>query len=577
MFKNALKYLVRCVGEQKWLFLCLYLTSVLITLLSFIMLSDTKDDLFYGIFFPLSEVYLVCFLLYLLPAKVRRLLSYLIVFAAIVAAGVEIFLILEYHTVIRPYILMLTAQTDARESSEFISMMFHSSAFWLSLASSLVLIVLMFSAKVKCQRRSMPVYTTVLVTILIILSATRQIVQYRCIYDYWAAPADILIEELQQPIATTSFSRTLWGYVCIDKIIESNKLLCKTVENTEKYPIIDVDAPKEVVLIIGESYNKHHSRLYNPAYRNTTPQLCKLRDDSLLYVFDDVITYSNLTDEVFHNLFSIKSSEQKGNLANYTLFTAILKKAGVYVDFISNQYSFNCQDLHDVSGSGMFNFSTLSHNQFSYRNNNSYPYDELLISEVKPVDNLWKRLTIFHLYGQHFKYEDRCPDSLKVFKSSLIHTPYGKDAAEVIANYDNATLYNDKVVTDIMKHYANRDAMVIYLSDHGEEVYDYRDFYCRTHTPTESWDELHNQYEVPFMIYLSPMAKQQHPSLVGKLQNAVHRPFMTDDFPHMITNLMGVKATFYDSKRDLLSSDYNAKRKRIIWCGTDYDKIRNKQ
>ena len=39
-------------------------------------------------------------------------------------------------------------------------------------------------------------------------------------------------------------------------------------------------------------------------------------------------------------------------------------------------------------------------------------------------------------------------------------------------HYDNATLYNDSVVYQIIKRFENSDAGVIYMSDHWEEVYD---------------------------------------------------------------------------------------------------------
>ena len=41
-----------------------------------------------------------------------------------------------------------------------------------------------------------------------------------------------------------------------------------------------------------------------------------------------------------------------------------------------------------------------------------------------------------------------------------------------MAHYDNATRWNDEVVDRILSNFANEDAVVVYFSDHGEEVYD---------------------------------------------------------------------------------------------------------
>ena len=43
-----------------------------------------------------------------------------------------------------------------------------------------------------------------------------------------------------------------------------------------------------------------------------------------------------------------------------------------------------------------------------------------------------------------------------------------------LTDYDNATYYNDAVIHMIMQIFREKQTVLIYLSDHGEEVYDYR-------------------------------------------------------------------------------------------------------
>jgi heptose-I-phosphate ethanolaminephosphotransferase len=58
-----------------------------------------------------------------------------------------------------------------------------------------------------------------------------------------------------------------------------------------------------LIVVIGESYNKYHSSLYGYSL-DTTPNMVEARDDSCLYVFNNVITPWNMTSNAIKNLFS---------------------------------------------------------------------------------------------------------------------------------------------------------------------------------------------------------------------------------------------------------------------------------
>ena len=50
-------------------------------------------------------------------------------------------------------------------------------------------------------------------------------------------------------------------------------------------------------------------------------------------------------------------------------------------------------------------------------------------------------------------------------KTVLYHDAQRK----VLSHYDNATLYNDSIVAEIVKRFQKEDAVIIYVPDHGEE------------------------------------------------------------------------------------------------------------
>ena len=123
-----------------------------------------------------------------------------------------------------------------------------------------------------------------------------------------------------------------------------------------------------------------------------------------------------------------------------------------------------------------------------------------------------------------------------------------------------------------MDYYSEKDAIVIYLSDHGEEVYDYRPFLSRTHGTLRTDMEMKYQYEIPFMIYMSDLYKKRHPDIVECIETSIYKSFMSDDLAHMLVGVSGINTLWYDKTRDLLNEDYNCNRTRMIEDNQSYDK-----
>ena len=74
-----------------------------------------------------------------------------------------------------------------------------------------------------------------------------------------------------------------------------------------------------IVLVIGESYNKHHSSLYG--YRLPTADLQqKRKDKGELFLFTDVVTPWNITSNVFLNMFSLWECNYENPITDYPLF-----------------------------------------------------------------------------------------------------------------------------------------------------------------------------------------------------------------------------------------------------------------
>lgn len=133
-----------------------------------------------------------------------------------------------------------------------------------------------------------------------------------------------------------------------------------------------------------------------------------------------------------------------------------------------------------------------------------------------------------------------------------------------VADYLNATRYNDLVVDHIIRLFEKRNAIVLYFADHGEEVYNYRHQLGRTDLATDVPRAKREQLDVPFLIYLTPSYAAVHSDMVARLRAAEGRPFMTDDLPHVIFDILGVRTREFVAAKSLINAQYQAPRKRLL-------------
>ncbi|MCK9344051.1 MAG: sulfatase-like hydrolase/transferase, partial [Massilibacteroides sp.] len=151
----------------------------------------------------------------------------------------------------------------------------------------------------------------------------------------------------------------------------------------------------------------------------------------------------------------------------------------------------------------------------------------------------------------------------------------GPRARQMIADYDNAVLYNDSIVDQIVQRFENENAIVIYMPDHGEEVYEPgRHFIGRNHSSAVDWPLAHYEFEVPFWIYCSHSYAVKHPEVFKMIKDAKDKRFMTDALPHLMVWLAGIHTKDYRAKFNILSPDYDELRPRILKNSVDYDKLR---
>ncbi len=149
--------------------------------------------------------------------------------------------------------------------------------------------------------------------------------------------------------------------------------------------------------------------------------------------------------------------------------------------------------------------------------------------------------------GQHVNYQLRYRTKQARFWASSYEEkrPELTNAQrKMLSHYDNATLYNDSIVAQIVKRFQKQDAIVIYVPDHGEECYEEnRGFICRTTLQKSTGRWLTIEFEIPFWIYCSPKYIKNHRDIYRQIRKAKDKRFMTDALPHLLY-LAGIRDAY---------------------------------
>lgn len=313
-----------------------------------------------------------------------------------------------------------------------------------------------------------------------------------------------------------------------------------------------------IVVIIGESFSKYHSSLYSYP-KVTNPKLGELAQSNL-YVYNDVVTLFNYTIGALKTIYGI--SGHSSNKTPPPPFPSVLRGARYKTHLLDYQRDY-------LTGK---KYQTVWDNMFANRNMTKFSDDMELINTMD-VSKAEPTLYVLNLMGQHCVYANRYPESFAHFQRSDYPEVSNSQHAEILAHYDNATLYNDFVIYNAIQKLLDKEAVLLYFSDHGEEIYDYRNFMGHA-ALSERSKHIKYQVEVPFMIWVSDLYKENHPDKVEQIKNAVDRPYNTGDLVHLIMDISGIKAEGYDPTKSVINEQFDSTHDRIVLGYLNYDQRR---
>lgn len=491
-------------------------------------------------------------------SEVSRLWSRLWIYTAYlltwIATYVEVLMIKFFHARYAIFVMQIVDETTPEESFEFFLGYFMSLKFFAITIGYIGLFLLLGKFMHSWYiRRLIPWVQRASLTVVGLLLISTVL-------------ANNIVGISTFPFGQDSFSRFYKAYQGLQRQRNQYKI-CDLNHQSIVVDSCMFTSPK-IVLMIGESYIKSHTPLYGYNLQ-TTPYMCSL--DSL-FVFADAVTSVNTTTLAIRNMLSLSSVGEGKEWYESPYFMAFFKKCGYHVSYYSNQYP-----KGGIGLDGTFlDQPILNEACFDFRNETAYTYDGELLDHLEhdrdklDVGEHW--LTMIHFMGQHMMSAERYPSSETYYTADSIDRP---DLTETkrreVAHYDNATRYNDKMIGRVIDMYKDQEVIFVYLSDHGDEVYDFRDYAGRNFDMSCGADMLHCHIDIPMLIYATPLYRERHPEMITRIEESVNNPFMSDDLPHLMLDLAGIYTPMFNPQKSPISPVFDKKRKRMVGYDVKYD------
>ena len=307
--------------------------------------------------------------------------------------------------------------------------------------------------------------------------------------------------------------------------------------------------PANVVLIIGESFARVHSSLYGYD-KPTNPELGACRDSSMLFTFDNIDAPAPTTAQSLRFMLSAyaqsdDASSNEKKWYEYTTIIELMQDCGFDCYWFSNQARGN---KHNSTARA---FAEACNKHWFLQQEGSDRYnvtpDKVLVDSsyqfVNQLQSTGHHFIIYHMMGSHYEFSMRYPQEFTKFtENDYLTEP--QSHRTILASYDNSILYNDYIVHQILNLFKDKDAIVIYIPDHGQVMYrDPKDPDYYAHGKMNNKVRYALGVEVPFMIYASPLYQKKHPETMQRIKYRQDHPkaWNSDDLPYLIMDLIGVK------------------------------------
>ncbi len=456
--------------------------------------------------------YYLCLIGQFLPVKGIIIYKTCLLITTIVFLTIDIFCQLMYGTRFSQDFATIIMQTNISEIEEYIESYISINHIFLALAVLLISIGLYYIIK------RLSAYfgkRTHYIALLGVIIGTILTIRNPLIYN------DVFIGKILKTLQIPTVPN-LKDYLTHPKIVsETNK------------------KPKNIVMIIGESFSKSHSSLYGYT-KETNPYLQTLVKDNSLFIYSSIKSPATNTIPCFQAIISTYKPEYKDSIPWYkcTTLPEILHYSNYYTFWISNQSKVGLYDTVIGRYADLCNESLFVGDKYAGMRRNNL--DEEIIPLLKPLllnTNL-NNFYFIHLMGSHATFKNRYPETFNKFKPQDYATR-PEHQRENLATYDNSILYNDSVVHQIINLFKDQETVIFYFSDHAIDVYDSSDDYI-AHAKESNPKSVEAGTNIPFMVYTSPLYQKNFPEKIEQIKQCTEQTFRTDDMIYTIMDIIGI-------------------------------------
>ena len=339
-------------------------------------------------------------------------------------------------------------------------------------------------------------------------------------------------------------------------------------------------SPLNVILILGESARRSSMHCYGYPLENT-PYADSLIQARELIPFTNVVSPASAT--ILSNTRSLTFfTHEEGETPWYKFpsLIQVLRQAGYATVWIANQeitgkYSMSNlfgRQADILTGNPAF-FSGLGGENIVNRPDLC---DEAILPMLFHYDSLPDSLRstsplglfqVVHLMGSHMTYAERYPEAFARFSPDSLPLHKDKRKDEIIAGYANSLLYTDYIIHEIIERYREENALIIYLSDHGDALFD------------EDYPELMGHalvpraVEIPLFVYFSPQLRKERPDLWRQISRQRDKRILSDLLTHALVDLLGIHTEYTQPRFNFLAPTYDDRRQRIVVSPTSNKKM----
>ncbi len=284
------------------------------------------------------------------------------------------------------------------------------------------------------------------------------------------------------------------------------------------------------VLVVGETSRAMEWSLYGYG-RKTTPRMD--HQEGLVF-FRDAVTQSNNTHKSVPIILSAASAEDYDRIYSEKSILTAFKEAGFRTVAIVNQKL-------NTSMIGAFYHEADRLIDLNTDKSMSFHHDgDILPTLQEELDRTDQNLfVVIHTYGSHFNYYERYPKEFALFTPDKPEGIRQSAKAELRNAYDNSIYYTDYVLSNIIGALKRTGscASMLYLSDHGEDIFDDARARYLHASPIPTYYQLH----IPYVIWFSDTYQQCYEEKYRNVCLRQTSPVSTNSVFHTMLDMAGIQ------------------------------------